>query len=146
MLARMMNDFSPLVRLQEDMNRLFEGFFEDMPTVRGFGAAYPAMNLWEDGDNAYVESELPGLTLDDIEVYVTGSELTIAGQRKIAEPDKANWHRRERAHGRFSRTLTLPWEIDADKVQASLRDGVLTVTLPRSAAAKPKKVKVLSAQ
>ncbi len=152
MLARMLNDFAPLFRLHDDMNRMFEGFFEDAPALRPYAATYPALNAWEQGDAAFVEAELPGLTMDDVEVYVTGNELTIAGRRNIGEQDRephlqgANWHRRERAQGRFSRSITLPWDIDADKVEARLVDGVLTVTLPKAEHARPKKVKVLTAQ
>jgi HSP20 family protein len=146
MLTRMMNDFAPLFRLHDGMNRWAGGFFDDAPAPRAYGSGYPALNTWEDGDNAWIEAELPGLGLDDIEVLVTGGEVTINGQRKPAEPAQgATWHRRERSHGRFSRTLTLPWEVDAEKVQATLRDGVLAVQLPRAEAAKPRKVKVLSA-
>ncbi|WP_428940447.1 Hsp20/alpha crystallin family protein [Fontivita pretiosa] len=145
MLARLLNDFSPLTRLHNEMNRLLEDFFEDLPTVRSFGAGYPAVNLWEDADQAYLECELPGMSMDDVEVYVTGNEVTISGQRKIADHPQANWHRRERTSGRFSRTLSLPWEIDADKVQAKLQDGVLTVTLPKCESCKPKKVQVQAA-
>jgi HSP20 family protein len=145
MLTRSLNDFSPLMRLQSQMNRLFEDFFDDMPTQRPYGQRYPAMNVWEDGDAAWIESELPGLTMGDLEVTVAGSEVTITGERKMAEQKDAAWHRRERSHGRFTRTLTLPWEIDADKVEAHLRDGVLTVKLPKCESCKPKKVKVLSA-
>ena len=145
MIARMFNDFAPLLRLHHDMNRMFEDFFQDMPTRRPYGRTYPAMNLWEDGDAAYVETELPGLTLDDLDVSVRGNEVTIAGARKIAEHKDAAWHRRERAYGDFTRTLQIPWEIDADKVEATFRDGVLTVRLPKSESAKPKKVKVLTA-
>jgi len=142
MLARMMNDVAPLMRLQDDMNRLFESFFEDAPALRGYGAGYPGVNLWEDGDTARVEAELPGLSMDDIEVFVTGNELTINGERKIAAPENASYHRRERAPGRFSRVLTLPWEIDAEKVEAKLHDGVLSITLPKCESCKPKKVEV----
>jgi HSP20 family protein len=145
MFARMMNDFAPLMRLQDEMNRLFENFFDDVPAQRGYAAGYPGINLWEDGDSAYVEAELPGMSMEDIEVYVTGDQLTINGQRNIADQPGASYHRRERANGRFSRTMTLPWQIDADKVQAKLVDGVLTVTLPKAESAKPKKVKLLSA-
>ena len=137
--------YSPLFQLQNQMNRLFEDFFEDMPAQRPYAAAYPGLNIWEDADTAYVEAELPGMTMNDIEVYVNGNELTIAGERKIAEQKDATWHRRERAAGRFSRSLTMPWEVDANKVEARLRDGVLTVALPKSESAKPKKVKVLGA-
>jgi HSP20 family protein len=145
MFGRMMNDFAPLMRLQDEMNQLFENFFDDMPAQRGLSAGYPGVNLWEDGDNAYVEAELPGFGMEDVEVLVTGNELTINGERKIADQTNASYHRRERGRGRFSRTMTLPWEIDADKVQAKLVDGVLTVTLPKAESAKPKKVKLLTA-
>jgi len=145
MVTRMMHDFAPLFRLQNEMNRWMEGFFEDAPAVRPYGSRYPALNTWEDGDNAWVEAELPGLGLADVEVLVNGGEVTINGERKLGEPQGATWHRRERSHGRFSRTLTLPWDVDADKVHATLRDGVLTVQLPKAETARPKKVKVLSA-
>ncbi len=145
MLARMMNEYSPLMRLQSEMNRLFNGFLEDTPGTRPFSKAFPGVNLWEEGDKAFVEAELPGLTMNDIEVLVTGNEVTINGERKTSEQPQASWHRRERTAGRFSRTLTLPWEIDADKVQAKLQDGVLSLTLPKCEACKPKKVKVLPA-
>lgn len=142
MLARMMNDFAPLMRLQQEMNDWFESFFEEVPAARGYAATYPGINLWEDGDVAYVEAELPGLGMDDIEIYVTGNELTIAGQRRIDKPEGASFYRQERPSGRFSRTLTLPWEIEADKVEAKLRDGVLTVSLPKCESCKPKKIQV----
>jgi len=134
-----------LFQLHSQMNRWMENFFEDSPAVRPYGAAYPALNTWQDGDNAWIEAELPGLAMEDLEVLVKGGEVTIAGERKLGEPQGANWHRRERSHGRFSRTLTLPWDVDADKVTATLRDGVLTVQLPKAERAKPRKVKVLSA-
>ena len=146
MLARLMqNSYSPLFRLHDEMNRLAESFFQDMPAPRPYGVGWPALNTWQDGDFAYVEAELPGLTMDDIEVYVVGNEITISGERKLEEPKDAAWHRRERSQGRFSRTLALPWEIDPDKVEAKLHDGVLTVRLPKAESAKPKKVKVLTA-
>jgi HSP20 family protein len=145
MLARMMDGTSPLMRLQGQMNRMLENFFDDAPVLRGYGASYPAMNLWQDGDTAYAETELPGLNMEEIEVFVSGKELTINGERKIATPEKATYHRRERASGRFTRVLTLPWEIDADKVQAKFDDGVLTIALPKSESCKPKKVNVISA-
>ena len=157
MLSRMTNDFgtsfggsfssgfAPLMRLHNEMNRLFESVFDDLPAGRPYAAGWPALNTWEDGDNAYVEAELPGLSMDDLEVYVTGDQLTIRGERKIADPQDGSWHRRERSQGRFSRTVALPWEIDPDHVEAKLQDGVLTVRLPKCEACKPKKVKVLSA-
>ena len=137
----------PILRLHGEMNRLFESFFDDSPAPAAspYARGWPALNTWEDGDAAWVEAELPGLNMEDVEVLVSGSDVTINGERKIAAPDNAAWHRRERSQGRFSRTLSLPWEIDADKVEARLQDGVLTVRLPKCETSKPKKVKVLTA-
>lgn len=144
MLARMLNSYSPLTQLQSEMNRLIEHFFEDMPASRPYSAGYPAMNVWEDGNSAWIECELPGLTLDDIEVLVSGHDVTVKGNRRIDQPQGASWHRRERSQGEFVRSITLPWDLDAEKVSATFRDGVLTIELPRAEAAKPKKVKVAS--
>ena len=152
MLGRM-NDFGfgfggglqPLLRLHGEMNRLFENFFDDAPASRPYARQWPALNTWEDGEAAWVEAELPGLGMEDVEVLVSGGDVTITGERKIAGHDGAAWHRRERSQGRFSRTVSLPWEVDADKVEARLQDGVLTVKLPRCEGCKPKKVKVLTA-
>ena len=72
MLTRMSNAFDPLVQWQSEMNRLMEHFFEDLPGPRPYASTYPAMNLWEDDDAAYIECELPGLTMNDVEVLVTG--------------------------------------------------------------------------
>ena len=145
MLARMRNGFAPLMQLQNEMNQWFENIFEDAPAQRGYGARYPGVNVWEEGDAAYVEAELPGLSMDEIEVLVTGNEVTINGERKLAEPENATYQRRERASGRFSRTLTMPWAVDPDHVEAKLHEGVLTVKLPRSESCKPRKIQVLSA-
>jgi HSP20 family protein len=145
MLTPLSDGLGSLFRLRSDMNRLFEDFFEDTPALRPYSPTYPAMNVWEDGDCAYFEAELPGMSMNDLDLHVLGSELTLTGQRKIEEPKNASWHRRERSQGRFSRTLTLPWEINADKVEAHLHDGVLTVKLPKCESCKPKKIKVLSA-
>jgi HSP20 family protein len=145
MLTRMLNEFAPLMRLQRDMDRLWDvwkGALEGAGPARAYGAAYPGINLWEEGDAAYLEAELPGLNMDDVEVLVAGNEVTLNGRRKIADPEGTVWSRRERAQGEFSRSVTLPWAIDADKVQATLRDGVLNVVLPKAESHKPRKVKV----
>jgi HSP20 family protein len=141
----MLTNFAPLLRLQDEMNRLFEDFTQDMPAVRPYSQSYPAINVWEEGDAAYLEAELPGLTMNDLEVLVMGNEVTLKGQRRVEEPVNASWHRRERSYGSFTRTLTLPWEIDADKVEARLQDGVLTVKLPKSESCRPRKISVQSA-
>jgi HSP20 family protein len=151
MLTRMTNALGPLVQWQSEMNRLMEHFFEDLPGPRPYAQSYPAMNVWEDGDAAYIECELPGLTMNDIEVLVTGREVMVKGSRNAQAPTasadnhgRVSWYRRERAAGEFARSVTLPWEIADDKVKATFRDGVLTIELPKAESAKPKKVKVLA--
>ena len=143
-MGRLTEFFAPLVQLQKDMGRLFD------PTAAAglapaAAAAYPALNAWETADAAFIEAELPGMAMGDVEILATGRELTISGARKVAEPKDARWHRRERPDGSFSRTIALPWDIDPDKIAASLRDGVLTVTVPKAESSKAKKIKVQTA-
>src|SRR5438105_4034456 len=79
--------------------------------------SYPPVNLWEDEANLYVEAELPGMALDKLELYVNqGDQLTIEGERVPFEAAKGVWHRQERGFGKFSRAITLPCVVDADKV------------------------------
>jgi len=105
----------------------------------------PALNLWEDAERLVAEVEVPGLNMDDLELTVRGDELTIKGQRKPAARDGLEYHVSERGTGQFVRLLTLPAEVDADRVEATLRDGVLTIVLPKAAAAKARKIAVQTA-
>jgi HSP20 family protein len=129
-------------QLQSEMNHLFSRW-------NGGGSrpaatpAYPPLNVWEDKDGLRIEAELPGLDLNDLEIFVTGDhELTIKGQRRPIKLEKGTWHRQEREFGSFSRVLSLPSEVDRDKVEASFENGVLTLTLPKKAAARPRKIEV----
>jgi HSP20 family protein len=145
MAGRITNDLLPLSRLQPEMNNLFTDMVENALGTRAYAAAYPGVNLWEDGDTAYVEAELPGMTMNDMEVAVMGNQVTIKGGREIAEPDAGSFRRRERPQGAFARMLSLPWEIDAEHVEATLHDGVLTIRLPKSGSSKPRKIQVQAA-
>jgi HSP20 family protein len=101
------------------------------------------MNLWEDEAKFMVEAELPGMELADIEILVDGgNQLTVKGERKSPLQDKATWHRQEREFGQFVRTITLPANIDADRVEAVLKNGVLTISLPKPEEIKPRKITV----
>jgi HSP20 family protein len=124
------------------MNRLFDRYGNGANRLFGLGG-YPAVNLWEDNDNVYLEAELPGVEFKDLEIYVSGgNELTLKGERKPAVPERGVWHRQERTFGAFSRSLTLPFPVDPDKVEARLENGVLFVKLAKHEAAKPRKIKV----
>jgi HSP20 family protein len=109
----------------------------------GVPVAYPPVNVWDDADNIYLEAELPGITLENLEITITdGNRLSLKGQRKPAEADKMTWHRQERGFGSFSRTLTLPVLVDSERVEARFELGDLRVKLPKSPKAKPRLIQV----
>ncbi|MGF1579233.1 MAG: Hsp20/alpha crystallin family protein [Gemmataceae bacterium] len=106
----------------------------------------PALNVWEDGEHIHVTAEVPGLALEDLEVYVTGnSQLTIKGEVKQIVPEKAVRHRQERPFGKFVRSLTLPFAVDPERVEAKLEHGVLVLKLAKHESAKPRKIPVKGA-
>jgi len=133
----------PFTALRRRIDRLFEDYpspfespwFRQAPT-------FPALNVWEDEENLYVEAEIPGVTTTDIDVSATGKELTIKGRREPLAGENLTYHRLERGTGDFTRVVALPVEVEADRVQARLRDGVLTLTLPKSETARRKKITV----
>ncbi len=127
-------------RLQREMNRLFENYYPDR--VRA-AAGYPAMNVWASEDGLKVTAELPGLNTDDLDISVVGQTLTVNGQRKRDElPQDARYHRQERGFGKFSRSIQLPFAVDVKKVEATFKDGILHIDLPRAEADKPRKIAV----
>ena len=134
--------WSEMNRLRDEMDRVFGRYgVGNGPGQRT--PVTPAFNLWRDEDNLYCEAELPGLNLDDLEIYASGgNQLTVKGKREAPSLDEATWHRRERGQGGFARVIALPEEIDADKVEAEFRHGVLCVKLPKSEAAKPRRIEV----
>jgi len=130
-------------RMSREMNRLFDAF-TGLPGFRpGTAKVFPALNITEDKDHYYVRAELPGIKADEIDLQVNGRNLSISGERKISpEGENVRYHRRERDAGKFSRVVGLPGDVDADKVEAKMVDGVLTVTLAKTLAAKPKQITV----
>jgi HSP20 family protein len=130
-----------LQQFQSEMNRLFDHWGEGS---RGSTlATFPPVNVYEEGENLYVEAELPGVTLQDLEIYVNGQEqLILKGERKPQVPEKGVRHRQERSFGTFSRTVALPFAVDANKVDARLEQGVLRVQLIKHESARPRKIVV----
>ena len=130
-------------QFRREMNRLFDEVTHTVdPRTMFRGRTFPALNLWEDAECVYAEAEVPGLNMEDLDVNISGNELTIKGERKPIEGEGATYHRQERGTGTFLRTVTLPFEVNVDKVDALLKDGVLLITLPKAAAAKARKITV----
>ena len=127
--------------LSREMDRLFSRGGNGNGRVLGVGA-FPALNVWEDDDNLYAEAELPGFSLKDLEIYVTGNQLTIKGERHAPERQNGTWRRQERAYGKFTRLVELPGEVNGANVSAELKHGVLRITLPKSEAVKPRRIEV----
>jgi HSP20 family protein len=124
------------------MENLFDGFLR-RPSQLTSSGVYPLINLTGDKDNYYLRAEIPGLKSDELDIQVTSNTITLSGERKIPAEDKnAQYHRREREAGTFSRGISLPGDVDPDKVEASLKDGMLTVIIPKAEAAKPKQITV----
>jgi HSP20 family protein len=131
---------------RREMDRLVGDFFAPLSgELQRFagGGGFPSLNIWEDADAVFAEAEVPGLKAEDLDISVIGNQLTVKGRREAVAVDGGTYHRRERNVGEFTRTVTLPSEIDADKVEATLADGVLKISLPKAEAAKPRKVTVV---
>ena len=135
---RAWSPFAELRSLQREMNRLFDGYEGGVATSR-----FPALNVWGNSENVTVMAELPGVEAHDLEIDVVNNQLSIKGERKDEKPaEDAVCHRKERESGKFVRTVRLPYVVESDKVTAAYTDGVLTVTLPRHEASKPKRVEI----
>jgi HSP20 family protein len=106
---------------------------------------FPAVNIWVAGDNAIVTTELPGIDTKAIEISVVGKSLTIRGAREpeLRKEDES-YHRRERWYGEFTKTTELPFDVEASKVEARVKKGILRISAPRAAADKPRKITVTS--
>ena len=136
---------SPLARLstlRHEVDRLF-----DFPSLShdatSFDGWTPALDLYQDKDNFVVMAELPGMKKEDITLSIHDGLLTLAGERRSEKAhDGKGALRNERLFGRFERTVTLPSQVDGTRVNASYEDGVLTVTLPKAEAAKPRQIEI----
>lgn len=133
---------SPLLTLHREMNRMFDDFFRgfDMPAARGaWSGSWPNVELSETDNEVRVVAELPGLTEKDVEVTVADNVLTLRGEKK-AENESPTYT--ERWHGRFQRSIPLAAEVDVDRIDASFKNGVLTVVLPKRPAAESQQKKI----
>lgn len=139
-----LDPFRDLSDMQSEMNRVFDSFFGRPSQVGGVERIWaPAVDMYETQDELVVTAELPGLNEKDIHLSITGDVLTLKGERHWSQDEKQeNYYRGERWFGKFERALPLPIPVQAGKVKASYRDGVLTVTLPKAEEIKPKEIKI----
>jgi len=114
-----------------------------MPETEFFNTWTPAVDLYEDKDSLIVQVEVPGMKKEEIEVSLHDGVLTIGGERREEKPAEGNdGYRAERLYGRFQRAITLPKPVDSANVKAAYKDGILTVTLPKSEEAKPRQISI----
>lgn len=138
----------------EEVERRFEDFFRKPFSLFGpswlprlkmpeFEETTPSVDIFEEGTDMVMKAELPGMKKEEIEVNVSGDRIIISGEKKREEKvEKKNYYRLERSYGSFSRSFTLPSGVQADKIKAQFKDGILEVRIPKTEEAKKKEIKV----
>jgi HSP20 family protein len=140
MVIRMRDPFATLLAVQRAMdNATRSDWFGTRTSGRG---TFPPVNAFRQGDDFVLVMELAGVKKDDLDIQVKGDTVRVRGKKTIEHDEESSVHRRERAAGQFDRTLTLPAQIDATKVTAEYRDGVLRINLPRAEADKARTVAI----
>ncbi|MGD0196764.1 MAG: Hsp20/alpha crystallin family protein [Solirubrobacteraceae bacterium] len=132
-----------LTSLQQDMNRLFNGFFDAPRAANGNARFVPAMDLVETDEHFVLRADLPGLREEDVKIELEDNVLTVSGERKAEHEDrKEGYYRLERSYGQFARTLTLPEGVGPEGVKASFDRGVLEVEIAKPEQRKPHRVTI----
>ena len=130
--------FREMRRIQNEMNRLFQS------SSSGLAGGFPAVNVYAGSEGAVITAELPGVREEDLDITVHRDTITLRGERKPQAESGSAYHRRERGVGSFARTFSLPFQVDPDRVEATMRDGVLRLKLERHESDKPKRIAVRS--
>jgi len=139
--------FQDLLAIQERMNRLFDETFQRTRSRENedisAGLWSPPVDIYETEKEIVLKAELPEIDQKDIDIKVEDNTLTIKGERKFEqETKKENYHRIERAYGKFSRSFSLPNTIDQEKIKASYKNGILELVMPKKEESKPKQISV----
>jgi HSP20 family protein len=137
--------FGELERMRREMDRLWDSFFEERPRrkLEGVGEWLPSLDVSETKNDLVVKAELPGLEPKDIDISLSEGILTIKGEKKQEKEEKEeNYHLIERSYGSFTRSVRLPREVQSERINASFKNGVLRITLPKSEEAKRKEIKI----
>ena len=139
-----LDPFNGLMNLQRELDRVF-----DKPVGFDFGLSgrgvYPPVNVFSGQDGYVVKMEVPGLSLDQLHIEAHGRTLTLSGKREAKTPQGGSFHRRERNSGEFSRSLQLPADLDLARAEASYKQGMLTVRIPKKEEAKPRQITIKAA-
>lgn len=135
--------FSEMARLKREMDRLFSGI-SGSGSYTATSGVFPAVNIGENGDKIFIHAEMPGTRQEDLEISIEGATVTLSGERKTDGVGSVSYHRRERRSGSFKKSITLPYEVNAEGAEAHFKDGVLRMVIPKSEAAKPRKIAIKS--
>jgi len=145
MLTRRFPSYLTTGAFSGGMDQVIEDLWRSLSSPSTFSqspAGYPALNVWESGDALHVEAELPGMQMQDLDLEVKGRQLTLAGEYKQTSDEKTKYHCRERGLGNFKRVLHLPVDVNSERIEAKLENGVLTVDLPKAETARARKIEV----
>lgn len=141
-MSRQWGHMGEMNRLRREMDRLFSGLMDNKSQPYQPGV-YPLINVYEQDDGFVLTAELAGVAAEDLDISVQGKTVSIKGQRKPPETgDNAKFHRRERDYSAFNRAVGLPDDLDSEKISAEIKNGVLTLKLPKAASAQPRRIKV----
>jgi HSP20 family protein len=142
-------DFDRSVMAMDDFRRRMDRLFDEFDDGRSVGYArqtgsYPRANLWGVGENLVLVAEVPGLSENELDLSIHQDVLTLTGEGRVKAPDGYSVHRQERASIRFSRSFTLPVPVDMERVKATVKDGMLTVTMAKAPEARPRQITIRS--
>ena len=132
-----------MMTLREAMDRLFDDAFTHHPLAANGGSSVPAIDLYQNNDEVILKAALPGIKPEDVQISVTADVLTLRGEfKQETEQKEITYQIHEQRHGVFERSVALPTDVQTEKAKADFRDGVLTVTLPKAEAVKPKTISI----
>jgi len=136
--------FEAMGLLRGRLDSMYDDFDRSFSSERGWGLAgnYPRTNMFDKGDYLELTAEIPGIAKNDLNIKIQGNYLEISGTRNTSVPEGYSVHRRERGSTSFTRSFSLPADIDANKAAATLNEGILTLTLPKAEAAKPRQITI----
>ena len=140
------NAVNELLHLQHELDSLLRSPRSDLFSGPSAAGVFPPVNIFRNASgDAVIRAELPGVKPESLSVTVERRRLTLSGERTPEAPENGGYHRRERAWGKFSRSIELPADLDVDRAEATFRSGVMTLRIPRAEAAKPRQISVQAA-